>query len=200
MSRSIAQSLSSRAGRLASGCIHRHCVASLSVILSLTMVLASCGAATHVATNRDVTTTATVKLVKEGHAALTVLVDSVPTTLDSHLQVGGNYASKMIDSLIWPSPFLVMPGNIPQLDTSVVSSAVVTKLDPETVVYTINPSAIWSDGSPVTAEDFIQLWHAIMMSSSWRPDIGYRDIASVTGNPGGKTVTVVFGKPYGEWS
>jgi peptide/nickel transport system substrate-binding protein len=164
------------------------------------MVLAACGAATHAATNRDVTTTATVKLVKEGHAALTVLVDSVPTTLDSHLQVGGNYASKMIDSLIWPSPFLVMPGNIPQLDTSIVSSAVVTKLDPETVVYTINPSAVWSDGSPVTAEDFIQLWHAIMMSSSWRPDIGYRDIASVTGNPGGKTVTVVFGKPYGEWS
>ncbi len=194
------QSLSSRAGRLASGCIHRHCVASLSVTLSLTMVLAACGAATHVATNRDVTTMATVKLVKEGHAALTVLVDSVPTTLDSHLQVGGNYASKMIDSLIWPSPFLVMPGNIPQLDTSIVSSAVVTKLDPETVVYTINPSAVWSDGSPVTAEDFIQLWHAIMMSSSWRPDIGYRDIASVTGNPGGKTVTVVFGKPYGEWS
>ncbi len=194
------QSLSSRAGRLASGCIHRHCVASLSVTLSLTMVLAACGAATHAATNRDVTTTATVKLVKEDHAALTVLVDSVPTTLDSHLQVGGNYASKMIDSLIWPSPFLVMPGNIPQLDTSIVSSAVVTKLDPETVVYTINPSAVWSDGSPVTAEDFIQLWHAIMMSSSWRPDIGYRDIASVTGNPGGKTVTVVFGKPYGEWS
>ncbi len=205
MSRSIAQlplsrASLSRAKRFTSGYLDRYRVAHLSGILSLIMVLTACGTATHVSTKRDVTTTATVKLVKEDHAALTVLVGSVPMTLDSHLQVGESYASKMIDSLIWPSPFLVMPGNIPQLDTSVVSSAVVTKLDPETVVYTINPSAVWSDGKPVIAEDFIRLWHAVMMSSSWRPDIGYRDIASVTGNPGGKTVTVVFEKPYGEWS
>ena len=164
------------------------------------MVLAACGAATHISTKRGATTTTAVNLVKENNATLTVLVDSVPMTLDSHLQVGGSYASKMIYSLIWPSPFVVMPGNIPQLDTSVVSSAVVTRLNPETVVYTINPSAVWSNGRPVDAEDFIQLWHVVIGSSSWRPDTGYRDIASVAGNPGGKIVTVVFAKPYGEWS
>ncbi len=182
-----------------SGHLNRHGIAPSVVILCLVMLLAACGTATHTSERQDVTTT-TVKLVKESNAAMTVLVDSVPMTLDGHLQVGGNYASKMIYSLIWPSPFVVMPGNVPQLDTLVVSSAVVTRLDPETVVYTINPSAVWSNGQPITAEDFIQLWHSVIRSSGWRPDIGYRDIASISGDPGGKTVTVVFAKPYGGWS
>jgi len=31
-------------------------------------------------------------------------------------------------------------------------------LAPQKVVYTINPKAVWSDGTPITAADFIYAW------------------------------------------
>jgi peptide/nickel transport system substrate-binding protein len=71
----------------------------------------------------------------------------------------------------------------------------------------INPSAVWSDGVPVTADDFIYAWQSQRGSGvdvDGQPDqvastLGYRDVASVTPSHGGKTVTVVFATPYTDW-
>ena len=31
---------------------------------------------------------------------------------------------------------------------------------PETIVYTLNPKAVWSDGVPITAADFKYAWES----------------------------------------
>ncbi len=83
-------------------------------------------------------------------------------------------------------------------------SAEPVSLKPLTIVYTLNPKAVWSDGVPITAADFKYAWdeqRGDPVTSS--PDVasiaGYRDIASVTGSNGGHTVTVKFKTPFADW-
>jgi peptide/nickel transport system substrate-binding protein len=73
--------------------------------------------------------------------------------------------------------------------------------------YTINPDAVWSDGTPITADDFIFSWQ---MQKSSDPaaggcpallgTTGYEQIASVEGSgEGNKTVTVTYATPFSDW-
>jgi peptide/nickel transport system substrate-binding protein len=108
-----------------------------------------------------------------------------------------------------PRVYVVQPDLKPALDTDVVTSATVTKTNPQTIVYQINPKAVWSDGTPISASDFIYNWQAQSGLPQYK-DVGgkpflpaatdgYNQIKSVTGSNGGKTVTVVMSKPYGDW-
>lgn len=110
---------------------------------------------------------------------------------------------------VWPSVFTIAPSLKPVLNTNVVTSAKLTKKSPQTVVYQLNPKAKWSDGVPIDAQDFIYNWQAQSGSPEFKDKggkpyeaastSGYNQIKSVLGTNGGKTVTVVFSKPYGDW-
>ncbi|MBO0745963.1 MAG: ABC transporter family substrate-binding protein, partial [Candidatus Dormibacteraeota bacterium] len=110
---------------------------------------------------------------------------------------------------VWPTVFYVHPDLKPHLNTSVVTSAKLTSSNPQTVVYQINPKATWSDGTPINADDFIYNWQAQsgdpqftdVGGKPFEPagTTGYSSIKSVTGSNGGKTVTVVFSEPFGDW-
>src|ERR1700751_2098566 len=114
-----------------------------------------------------------------------------------------------IDDQVLPQIYIPQPSLKLTLDTDYVTSAKVTSTNPQTIVYNINPKAVWSDGVPINADDFIYFWQ----SNSGLPQYkdvggkafepvstaGYSQIKSVTGSNGGKTVTVVFSKPFGDW-
>lgn len=79
-----------------------------------------------------------------------------------------------------------------------------TASSPQTVVYKIQPKAVWSDGTPISADDFIYNWITENGSDTSIPaasTTGYSDIASITGSDGGKTVTVTWkkGKSFPDW-
>jgi len=110
---------------------------------------------------------------------------------------------------VWPTVYVVTNELKPVLDTNYVTSAKVTNSSPQTVVYQINPKAVWSDGVAFNADDFIYFWQANsgnpkytdVGGKAYEPasTSGYNQIKSVTGSNGGKTVTVVFSKPFGDW-
>jgi peptide/nickel transport system substrate-binding protein len=110
---------------------------------------------------------------------------------------------------VWPSVFITPPSLKPTLDKNVVTSAKLTKTNPQTIVYKINPQAKWSDGVPINADDFVYNWQAQSGNSKFTDKggkpfepattSGYNQIKSVTASNGGKTVTVVFSKPFGDW-
>jgi peptide/nickel transport system substrate-binding protein len=109
----------------------------------------------------------------------------------------------------WPSVYVPTNTLNLHLDTDYVTSATVTSQSPQTIVYQINPKAVWSDGVPINADDFIYNWQAQsgnpkftdVGGKAFEPatTAGYSQIKSVTGSNGGKTVTVVFAKPFGDW-
>lgn len=74
----------------------------------------------------------------------------------------------------------------------------IVKANPFTVSFKYKANANWSDGKPVTGNDFKARYDTIM-NASW--DIisrtGYEDIASIA--VAGKSVTIVFKKPYARW-
>ena len=74
--------------------------------------------------------------------------------------------------------------------------------EPQTIVYTINPKARWSDGSPITWEDLKAQWLA---QNGVNPDYqlisttGYRDIAAIEQGVDERQAKVVFAKHYADW-
>ncbi|HZC42044.1 MAG TPA: ABC transporter family substrate-binding protein, partial [Streptosporangiaceae bacterium] len=109
----------------------------------------------------------------------------------------------------WPMVFTIPPNLKPVLNTALMTSAKETSTSPQTIVYQINPKAKWSDGTPISAEDFIYNWQAQSGNPKFKDKggkpflpastSGYNQIKSVTGSNGGKTVTVVMAKPFGDW-
>jgi len=108
---------------------------------------------------------------------------------------------------VLPSAYVISPKLVPQVNTDLLLSVEATSTSPLTIQYVINPKAVWSDGVPVTADDFIYAWESQRgdgVDIDGQPDrvastLGYRDVASVTGSNGGRTVTVVFATPFADW-
>ncbi|MCU1491810.1 MAG: extracellular solute-binding protein family 5 [Acidimicrobiaceae bacterium] len=141
-----------------------------------------------------------IKLKKGG--TVVVAVPSLPTQFNPSTPAGSNAATAMVTAQIWPSPFVVGPNNA-ELPSVELDSAELVGVKPETVVYTINKAAVWSDGVPISAADFIEQWHEELAVGAQLPAntpvAGYRDIASMKSSSKGKVVTVVFTKPYADW-
>ena len=108
-----------------------------------------------------------------------------------------------------PQVYVIQPDLKPVLDTDYVTSVKVTSTSPQTIVYQINPKAVWSDGVPINADDFIYNWEAQSGNPKFKDvggqayepatTAGYANIKSVTGSNGGKTVTMIYSKPFGDW-
>jgi peptide/nickel transport system substrate-binding protein len=103
---------------------------------------------------------------------------------------------------VYPSVFRIHPDFSVQLDPTFMVSAELTSHEPHTITYRIQPEARWSDGTPITADDFRYLWQHLNGTNP-KTDAytitGYEQIKEVIGSADGKTVTVVFSTPFAEW-
>ena len=80
-------------------------------------------------------------------------------------------------------------------------SASLVKSKPETIAVKIKKQAVWSDGVPVTAADFIYTWkQQVNPKNDVAGRSGWDSIKAVkvTGG-GGKNFNVVFSKPFAPW-
>jgi peptide/nickel transport system substrate-binding protein len=103
---------------------------------------------------------------------------------------------------VWPGTYNVAPDGEKFLNEDLIESRELTDEDPQTVVYKINPEAEWSDGKPISADDFIFYWESQNgKNPAYLPasTTGYEDIESVVGSDNGKTVTVKFAKKFADW-
>ena len=103
---------------------------------------------------------------------------------------------------MYPSVFRVHPDFSARLDQTFMAAAELTGHDPQTITYRIRPEARWSDGVPITADDFRYLWQHLNGTNPRTDAVtitGYERIEQVTGSADGKTVTVVFKTPFAEW-
>ncbi len=71
--------------------------------------------------------------------------------------------------------------------------------DPFTVTYKIARAAAWSDGTPITADDFTYLTGQMQTQDGTIDPAGYRMITSVQSRDAGKTAVVVFRAPFQDW-
>ncbi|MER5419453.1 ABC transporter family substrate-binding protein [Streptosporangium roseum] len=118
--------------------------------------------------------------------------------------VDGNLAmvKKVIDALM-PSAFRSNEKGEISANTDYLSEGVITARKPKQVVrLTLNRSARWSDGKPITWEDYRAQWQAMSgKNGDYRVagTTGYQDIESVAKGKDDHEVVVTFAKPFGDW-
>lgn len=138
---------------------------------------------------------------------VTVGIDQAPTGCNPNTASGNTAADRLVLSLVLPSAFIVDEQGQATYDPALIEQAELHSTSPETVVYTINPKAEWSDGVPITAADFTYAWEhqrsvplgLIGGDADVASTAGYDDISTMTSSDHGRTLTVVFSTPYADW-
>jgi peptide/nickel transport system substrate-binding protein len=177
---------------------------ALLAIAALTGMAACSSSSTSSSTPTATTTTG----VKSG-GTLTYALDEDLSGFNVLQADDDEFVLQEVLDQVWPQIYIPQPNLSLALDTNVVTSASVTSQSPFTVVYHINPKATWSDGTPISAQDFIYNWQAQSGNPKYKDvggkaflpasTAGYDVIKSVTSSDGGKTATVVFNSPFGDW-
>jgi peptide/nickel transport system substrate-binding protein len=179
--------------------VHRLRTVRLAALLvGLAMVAAACGGG---GGGGGGTTGGGTAQIKEG-GTLNTAADQEQAGFNQNTTKDNLQALKNITTNIYPSVFLVHPDFTVKLDTAIMDSAELTSQDPQTVVYKIKQNAVWSDGTPFNADDFIYMWencNGKKKGADCVSTTGYDQIKSVEGSDGGKTVTTVYSSPFADW-
>jgi peptide/nickel transport system substrate-binding protein len=126
-----------------------------------------------------------------------IIHDQEPPTLRGSWEDNNLLATSLVTNNIWYG-CEIYNANATFTPRLCTSKPKIVKRSPLTIRFTYKASAVWSDGSPVTAKDYRATWkvftnpHNNVVSRT-----GWEDIRSVIGN--GKTVTVVWKKPFADW-
>jgi peptide/nickel transport system substrate-binding protein len=105
-------------------------------------------------------------------------------------------------SALMPAAFDFSADATPKVNEDYFSSVELTSEDPQVVTYTINPDAVWSDGTPITAADLISQWKALNGTNPAYNVVsttGYEEVASVEQGADEKQAVVTFSNPYADW-
>lgn len=179
----------------------------LALLLGLSMIAAACGDDDDTASEGEGEgTEETTEGEGEGDAAAggTVVFanEQEPDGWNINTASSNLLALGQLTELVFPAAFRTMPDFEVVMDENLLESAELVSEDPQVVEYVISPDAVWSDGTPITADDFEFQW---MMQNGSNSDVdtasttGYDRIESVEGSEDGKTVTTTYAEPYAEW-
>jgi peptide/nickel transport system substrate-binding protein len=121
----------------------------------------------------------------------------------NELNIDGNTAD--VGSIVTPTlpgAFITQADGSLKLNTDYFTAAELTSPNPQIVTYTINPKAVWSDGTPMTWEDL----KAEVDACSGRDKryliasrAGFEQVKSVTRGVDDRQAVITFAKPYAEW-
>ncbi len=88
------------------------------------------------------------------------------------------------------------------VNTDYFTNVELTSANPQVVTYTINPKAVWTDGTPITWEDITSQIRGQQRKNTAfvdrRPN-GFERVASVTRGVDDRQAVMTFAKPYAEW-
>ncbi|WP_024801295.1 ABC transporter family substrate-binding protein [Nocardia sp. BMG51109] len=133
---------------------------------------------------------------------LRVSVSSLPENWNT-LTVDGNDAQiTNIERPMMPQAFTVDAAGNPAVDTNYFTSVELTSTEPQQVTYTINPKAMWSDGTPITWEDIASQANALSgrdKSYLIANNQGFDRVTKVERGVDDRQAVITFDKHYAEW-
>jgi peptide/nickel transport system substrate-binding protein len=177
--------------------VHRLRTARLAALLvGLAMVAAACGGGDEGGEAGGET-----GQIQPG-GTLNYAADQEPTGFNNSTSKDNGTSVYNIVINMFPQAFHAQPDFTVKMDDAFLDSAEQTSEDPQTIVYKIKQNAVWSDDTPITADDFIYFWeqqNGTIKDNDVASTTGYDQIESVEGSDNGKTVTVVFKTPFADW-
>jgi peptide/nickel transport system substrate-binding protein len=183
-------------------------LAAATVITALTLTACSgsneeapsAGGSAEVGTTNDINPQDRANLQEGGN--LRVALNDFPPNFNSlHLDGNtGDTASLMRPTM--PRAFRISADGSAAVNTDYFTSIELTSTDPQVVTYTINPKAVWSDGTPITWEDILS-----QINATSGTDKGFA-IAATNGSDRVEKVergvddrqaVITFAKPWSDW-
>jgi glutathione transport system substrate-binding protein len=133
---------------------------------------------------------------------LRLALSGYPSNFNS-LHIDGNEADTgaMLRATM-PRAFRVASDGTTTVNTDFFTDVVLTSENPQVVTYTINPKAVWSDGTPITWEDISSQINA---TSGKNKDFriastnGADRVETVTRGVDDRQAVVTFGKNFSDW-
>ncbi len=156
-------------------------------------VMAAAAVAVSVVAVTPATSGAATKASAASGGTATMALDEDLAGFNVNTSAASQLALQEIMNMVWPQAFIVNNKLQPVLNSQLLESAVQSTANgTQTVVYTLNPKAVWSDGTPITADDFIYNWQAQSGNPAYTDvggqpyddasTAGYSQIASVVGS------------------
>ncbi|PFX01998.1 ABC transporter family substrate-binding protein [Nocardia farcinica] len=139
--------------------------------------------------------------VREG-GNLRLSVSAFPANWNT-LSIDGNEGDIAdIERPMMPRAFRIDAAGKLTVDTDFFTDVALTNTNPQQVTYTINPKAVWSDGTPVTWAD-IAAQAAALSGRDTRYQIamtnGFDRVARVDRGVDDRQAVLTFERPYAEW-
>lgn len=138
---------------------------------------------------------------------ITLALGKVPTGWQ--VNANTNNVVETVEQLntILPGSFTFLPsGKIVYNSDMLASEPQVTNTDPQTIVYKLNPNAVWNDGTgqthPINAQDFVYNWMYLNGHDKNIPvagTTGYDQIQSVVASDNNETITVTYSSKFSDW-
>lgn len=133
---------------------------------------------------------------------LRLALTAFPANFNS-LHIDGNIADAagMLRATM-PRAFRIAADGSATLNTDYFTGAEITGSDPQVVTWTINPKAVWSDGTPITWKDIAAQVNATSGEQegfAFASPNGSDRVASVTRGVDDRQAVMTFSKPYAEW-
>lgn len=174
------------------------------------LVLAGCSGNSHevpsaggnaeVGTTSDINPQERSALLEGGN--LRLALSSFPSNFNT-LNIDGNEADTgAILRPTLPRAFRIASDGSMTVNTDYFTSVELTGTSPQVVTYTINPKAVWSDGSPITWEDIASQIHATSgkdKNFAIAAPNGSDRVASVTRGVDDRQAIITFAEHYTEW-
>jgi peptide/nickel transport system substrate-binding protein len=189
--------------------IRRFAVATLSVGLAAGLTLTACSGANQEAPsaggNAEVGTTADINPqdpanLRQG-GNLRLALPLFPANFNPlHIDSEGTGAAMLRATL--PRAFRIAPDGATTVNNDYFTKVELTGTNPQVVTYTINPKAVWSDGTPITWEDIAAQIHATSgkdKSFAIASPNGSERVGSVTRGVDDRQAVITFAKPFGDW-
>ena len=139
--------------------------------------------------------------LKQG-GTLKMSIDQWINQYNSNTADGSQGDAAAITGQVEPTLFLADARGVNHADTDYLLSAKVTSTSPQTVTYTLNPKARWSNGQQLSWRDFQAQWKALNGTNSAfqaADTSGYDQIASVSRGGDDRQAVVTFKNSYSDW-
>ena len=177
-------------------------VSLVAPVALLALGAAACGGSSSNSGSSSSAKPNTTAAVKQG-GTLTFASEKVPEGFNVNTSSDNTFDTVQQMNPLVPWAFNQLPdaSNV-ALNSELLDSAELTNKSPQTVVYKIKQNAVWSDGVPINADDFIYNWkhqNGSDPNDDAASTTGYEDIDNIVGSDNGKTVTMTFKNSYGDW-
>ncbi|MBF6178846.1 ABC transporter family substrate-binding protein [Nocardia otitidiscaviarum] len=133
---------------------------------------------------------------------LRLAVSAIPENWNALSNDGNDAEIAAVLRPMMPRAFSTDAAGELSVNTDYFTSVELTSTEPQQVTYTINPEAVWSDGSPITWEDIRSQAEAM---SGKNPEFliaapnGFDRVEKVERGVDDRQAVITFAKHYGEW-